>query len=197
MKVFDVLLLLRSRLRDEEYKDYRFSDSELIDYLRNAQNKIISFFGLNLQEFVFEKGQVEVVLPSECLYFHLAKCGNKKIELVTYKEFLENPPKNLCIYAKNLKTYCLSSKIHEEVKMYLALSCDLRNEEDDLSVGDIFVGLLVLEVMKNILLTETNANNLQKIELYDALIKQERNDLIAILNRTREKKHFVSAYIKV
>ena len=81
--------------------------------------------------------------------------------------------------------------------MYLALSCKLSDENDDLSIESVFVNYLVLKVMKNILLTETNLNNLQKIELYDALIKQERNDLIALLNRAREKRSFVTKYIKV
>ena len=75
MKVLDVLLLLRSRLRDENYNELRFSNNELIDYLEQMQNKVISEFGLNLQEFVFDVGQVELELPSECLYFYLAKCG--------------------------------------------------------------------------------------------------------------------------
>ena len=77
------------------------------------------------------------------------------------------------------------------------MSCKLSDENDDLSIESVFVNYLVLKVMKNILLTETNLNNLQKIELYDALIKQERNDLIALLNRAREKRSFVTKYIKV
>lgn len=196
MKVLDVLLLLRSRLRDENYNELRFSNNELIDYLEQMQNKVISEFGLNLQEFVFDVGQVELELPSECLYFYLAKCGKNKIPLKTYQEYLENE-NELCIYARSLVKYCLSLKVGQKVKVYLALSCKLSDENDDLSIESVFVNYLVLKVMKNILLTETNLNNLQKIELYDALIKQERNDLIALLNRAREKRSFVTKYIKV
>ena len=72
MKVYDVLLLLRSRLRDENYNELRFSNNEFIDYLEQMQNKIISEFGLNLQEFVFDVCQVELELHSDCLYFYLA-----------------------------------------------------------------------------------------------------------------------------
>ena len=196
MKVLDVLLLLRSRLRDENYNELRFSNNELIDYLEQMQNKVISEFGLNLQEFVFDVGQVELELPSECLYFYLAKCGKSKIPLKTYQEYLENE-NELCIYARSLVKYCLRLKVGQKVKVYLALSCKLSDENDDLSIESVFVNYLVLKVMKNILLTETNLNNLQKIELYDALIKQERNDLIALLNRAREKRSFVTKYIKV
>lgn len=197
MKVYDVLLLLRARLRDVDYNDLRFSDNELIDYLRHEQNKVISEFGLNIQEFVFRKGEVEINLPSECLCFKLAKCGEKKLPLVTYQEFLENSNRDLCVYAKNLKTYCLNKEAPREVKIYLSLSSHILEEKDDLSLENIFVNYLVLKVIKNLLLTETNTNNLQKIELYEALIRQDRNELIAILNRGREKRNFITKYIKI
>ena len=132
MKVYDVLLLLRARLRDVDYNDLRFSDNELIDYLRHEQNRVISEFGLNIQEFVFRKGEVEINLPSECLCFKLAKCGEKKLPLVTYQEFLENSNRDLCVYAKNLKTYCLNKEARREVKIYLSLSSHILEEKDDL-----------------------------------------------------------------
>ena len=52
MQISDILLRVRTRLRDIKFDSLRFSDNELLDYATSAQNDLIFEFNANLQEIV-------------------------------------------------------------------------------------------------------------------------------------------------
>lgn len=79
MTALQVILSVRSRLRDEDRNRLRFSDSELLLNLEIAQNALILEFDSNILEFKFNATQQPFRFHKRILGIHKVLLGGKEI----------------------------------------------------------------------------------------------------------------------
>ena len=85
MQISDILLRVRTRLRDIKFDSLRFSDNELLDYATSAQDDLIFTFNANLHDVEFELQDSDIfVLPHSVLNIIAIFINGKEIPLKAY-----------------------------------------------------------------------------------------------------------------
>ncbi len=105
MKAKTALNHLRSKLRDIDINNARFSNAELLSALENSQNKIITEFENNICHFTFRDNE-RLILPFVSLGLMSAKLNGKALKYKPLTTILQTP-KGLYLYSLNPREYNL------------------------------------------------------------------------------------------
>lgn len=197
MNINEVILKLRSLLRDTNYENLRFSDNELLESIEYVQNELIAHFSLNIQEYELIAENRILYLPTRILSLIKVSLNNQTIPLKTHKEVILNNTAINCIYQINAKEYRLNFDSSYAIKIYGNFAIDIPSDNEPLFIDKLFLNALYFGVLKNILFIETNANNLQKAAYYQSKYDDEIFKITALLNAQREKHNYITPYIIV
>ncbi len=197
MQVQQVLLSLRSKLRDKDFNGLKHSDNELLDLILVTQNMLILQFDYNVREFVFTlENDDRVFLNKEIL-------GLKKVELNT-KELPIKPQdlaliykEPLCAFLRGARIVELNQQVSGSLKVLANCGEEAIDKEGDLTLDFMFFNALVLGVLKRIILTETGIDNLEKVTPYEQLYKNECAMLTKLLNQRNAQRILTSRCVLI
>ncbi|TLD83951.1 hypothetical protein LS70_003845 [Helicobacter sp. MIT 11-5569] len=198
MRAEDIILRVRTRLRDSNFESLRFSDNELLDYLLSAQNDLIFAFNLNLETLHFELSSAESFkLPSNLLNLLCVRLNGVDIPLKSYSFLLKTPHSGLCVYQKSGNLYAFNTKVSGKLSVVANFGEESLDLEDTLLLPVLFADAATYGTIKRALQVETNEANLQRVAFYENIYKQELQTLRAKLNAQRERKNIKTPTIKV
>ena len=87
MQIADILLRVRTRLRDTKFADLRFSDNELLDYATSVQDDLIFTFNANLHDMEFHLQDSDTfVLPHSVLNIIAIFINGKETQDYTFDD---------------------------------------------------------------------------------------------------------------
>lgn len=195
MKAKVALNHLRSKLRDTNVNNARFSTAELLSGLETSQNKLISEFENNIREFTFRDNE-RIVLPFASLGLMSAKLNGKPIKFKPLSTILKSP-KGLYLYALNPKEYKLTQDYRGVLEIFVNVAETLESEEDELFLDKMFLNALLYQSMVFMLQIETMPNNFQKVVFFEDLYKKECAFLRLLTNKQRESRTILTPFIKV
>lgn len=189
MTANNVLLSIRSRLRDEERRALRFSDEELRIYLELAQNELILEFDCNVKKVRFscEKSPFRFLNRVLCIY----KVTHNNTEIKNLPRPFALKQKDLCFTLLNEQEGELNFKSSGEIEVLCNMGVRILELDDEMFLDEMFFNALVLGVLKRMLLVETSEENLQKYAPYERFYLQEIAKLTLLLNKSQTSKiHF-------
>lgn len=197
MLVSDILANLRVRLGDENNELVNFSDSFLIDLIYTHQNKLLSEFESNIFSCeTYLNNEDTINLHFEIVKLITAFLNNKPLNLVSYGSAIRKmPTSELFFYEINNKQYAFSHKISGHFKLYGVKKAIITSKEDELVLDDMFSNLLVYSVLLDSFKTKITPDNSQRIHFFSDIVKQEKKEIVALLNRKRSKQAFKSDFI--
>lgn len=195
MTALNVILSIRSRLRDEDRLRLRFSDEELRVYLEIAQNALILEFDSNIQLFTFSA-------ESQPYEFYNRVLAIVKVLLNGTQ--LPNRPQTYALQEANARYFYLTSPTQArlsvessgELKVYANLAVRIPSLQSELFLDEMFFNALVLGVLKQMVLVETSEDNLQKTAPYENFYKQEIARLYTLANKSQSNKIHYTKFIK-
>ncbi len=176
----DVLLRLRSRLKDANYSDLRFSDAELLDNINSIATALILEFKLNRTQ----KFKTLSKTSPELRAAHLIGILEARFNNILLKE--RTPDKS---YQGNLRLYVqdetLSVAPFKEGTLsiiYLAFE-PLREVSQTYPLPSLAMDALIYGALSNMLEIPTDDQNYNKIGFYKNLFREAKNQLALYLNR--------------
>lgn len=181
MIVEDILVKIRSRLKDEDYNDLRFSDDEIIDNLNNALSYLIGTYDFNLQTKITElsplhKGiKIPFLLKIKKAYFN-----NKPLNTRTNMQKAPTEPLSLFIHNELISVTPFKEG---ELKLIYNEFIPLKSPEDEIPLPFFVASFLVYGTLCNILEVNTQDENYNKIGFFLNLKKTEENNIVAAMNR--------------
>lgn len=192
----DLILRIRSRLRDNDFKDLHFSDNEILDALEEAQNELVFLFDSNIKCLKLEvKGGV-ALLPKNVLSILSVSYSGNQIPIKTYSQVILKPTQELCLYQKSPLIYAFNHPICGEASLYANIEVR-QSPKGEMFLPNVFNNALIFKTLSSLLQTETNANNLERVGVYANLYKEELNNLRSKIGRQRERKQYQTPFIKV
>lgn len=162
MNAMQVILSVRSRLRDEQRGRLRFSDEELKLNLENAQNALILEFDSNILEFKFDAKKQPFRFHKTILGIHKVLLNGKIIPNKPQTYALRHSHQNF-FYLLNSKEARLSKESAGELIVFANASVGIFDLESELYLSEPYFNALVLGVLKQMILVETSDENLSKI----------------------------------
>ncbi|PZT47731.1 hypothetical protein B6S12_07670 [Helicobacter valdiviensis] len=195
MKAKIAIMHLRSKLRDTDLKNPRFSNAELLSALENSQNKLICEFENNICHFVFKDNQ-RLLLPFSALGLIEAKLNGATLDFKPHSVIIKGE-KGKYLYALNPKEYKLSTSYQGTLELYVNCASILEKEEDTIFLDGMFLNALLYGALILILQVETSVNTFEKISFYENLYKKECAFLRSLTNKQREKSAILTPFIKV
>lgn len=189
-----ILLQLRSRLRDTDYERLSFSDTELGDVILQAQSKIIYELCTNIGHFRQELGERDSTLELEAPVLEIihAKFNGKACDLKSYTQALKHPPSSPTLIALNPRAYTIAPFTSGVLEIW----ANTDTNEREVILDPLYHRALVLGALVIVLEIETNASNLDRVGFYTKLYEKECDKLRAITNASREKRAFITPFIK-
>ena len=182
MIVEDILVKIRSRLKDEDYNDLRFSDDEIIDNLNNALSYLIGTYDFNLQSKTSKlkhpphKGiKIPFLLKIKKAYFN-----NKPLN--TRTNIQKSPTEPLSLFIHN-ELISVTPFKEGELKLIYNEFIPLKSPEDEIPLPFFVASFLVYGTLCNILEVNTQDENYNKIGFFLNLKKTEENNIVAAMNR--------------
>ncbi|KAA6228840.1 hypothetical protein FMM55_00700 [Campylobacter sp. LR196d] len=175
MIVNDLLLQLRLRLRDEDFDNFRFSNSFLIETLSLWQNKLLLSFDLNIisqKQNLSEKIDF-LKLKFEPLKIIVAKFNNINIKLLPLSTALKRKDNIRVLTQIKHNIYKIMPFSQGLLELFYIPKQSLINEESELIIDDSFKNALIYGVLSDVLQIETSNNNLNKASLYTKLYEKE------------------------
>lgn len=195
MKAKTALNHLRSKLRDIDINNARFSNAELLSALENSQNKIITEFENNICHFTFRDNE-RLILPFVSLGLMSAKLNGKALKYKPLTTILQTP-KGLYLYSLNPREYKLTQDYSGVLELFVNSAEVLESEEDELFLDKMFLNALLYQSLAFILQIETTPNSLNKVVFFDDLYKKECGFLRSLTNKQRERGTILTPFIKV
>ena len=197
MQIADILLRVRTRLRDIKFDSLRFSDNELLDYATSAQDDLIFTFNANLHDVEFELQDSDIfVLPHSVLNIIAIFLNGNQIPLKAYPLILNNDS-SIAIFQKSSNIYQFTQKLSGNVRVIANFAGENLTIDSKCVLNALFADAMVYGIMQRALQVETNEANLQRIGFYANAYQQEIQKLRTKLNAQRESKHFITPFIKV
>ncbi len=189
-----VILSVRSRLRDEQRGRLRFSDEELKLNLEIAQNALILEFDSNILEFKFDA-------KNQPFRFHKTILGIHKVLL--NGKTIQNKPQTYALHSQenffyliNSKEARLSKECEGELVVFANCSEGIFDLESELYLNELYFNALVLGVLKQMILVETSEENLSKIAPYESLYLKEIARLYTLTNKSNTSRIHYTRNIK-
>lgn len=190
IRVKEILEKIRTRLRDDGDEGYRFNDFELLDALNNAYLDLNHLFKLNIKKYQKDISPEDNILRTEKMFlsFEKAYLNNNLLAFKTFDEKTKTLQissfsdfQSLIVLPKNSANGLLEVYVNESVKL---------DRESVLSSGDYLENALIFSVLISIFQTETNEQNLQRVNFYERLYLKECDRLRALISNTREARSF-------
>ncbi|CAM3303823.1 hypothetical protein [Helicobacter labetoulli] len=181
MIVEDILVKIRSRLKDEDYNDLRFSDDEIIDNLNNALSYLIGTYDFNLQTKITELNPThkDIKIPS-LLKIKKAYFNNKVLN--TRTNIQKSPTEPLSLFIHN-ELISVTPFKEGELKLIYNEFVPLKSPEEKIDLPFFVAYFLVYGTLCNILEVNTQDENYNKIGFFLNLKKTEENNIVAAMNR--------------
>lgn len=185
-KASDVLMIVRSILRDDDFKELQFSDGELLDKLTNAQNEFISEFRENIHYLKIKPSKNElntIDLPAKIAFIIKLELDNKPLVYASSASALKGKQPCFCHLRHN--SYMLHNvKDYEELELIACFFAKepLKSVDDELLLGYEFNHALALRVVCDIMLVELHPQTLPKMQLYQKEAKEAKDRLHALKN---------------
>lgn len=195
--VNDIILLLRTKLRDVDFSSLKYSDQELLDNIQYNVNKLIAEFTLNIREFHIQEGEEELNLTNASLSFVRALNFNTEIPLRTHMQIIKTNPSYLCIYQVNPYLYKLNYKAKSTIKVFINCEEKFTINSHTSLLNPLSKEALLYGALRDILSNEPTADSINKINFFNAMYHQAINSLRQILNKTREKENYITPFIRV
>lgn len=184
MTAQNLITFIRENLRDTNDQNYRFSDTLLLQFINQAQVYASARFYLPVAVYqkTLTKSDDLIILPSVNLRIIKALFKGKSIDILTPHSIKITPTKPTLIFI-DLQVYQLLPFSTGELILHYVPSVAINDINDEIALSDIFVDLLTYYVCKRATQIETNANNLQRVEFYNSLIKGEEIRLTQIISQ--------------
>lgn len=183
MTARDVITLARENLRDTK-EPYRYSDSLLLSFLNQHQNHISRTFELPISAFRKEMTprDCDVLLPTSSLKILKAFFNTKPLKIYSIESLSEPKRSELYLLFLDMQVFSLSQAREGLLELFYIPATPAQNLDSTLALSDVFVDLLTYYVCKRAFQIEANAQNLQRVQLYDALIKGEEDRIARIVS---------------
>ncbi len=185
----EVLLLTRSLLRDDDYKNLRFSDRELLDCMQRVQDELITLFRENIQVLCFKPKSAVFELPQKVAYIHNITLNGTSIPYL--QNHTAHNIKNLVFTHLYENTYSILnypiSKYDELHITYSALSQRLE-ANDELVLDSIYNKALSLGIVCEMFLREVNETNIHKKQFYEREYEKEKGIIRTHKNSSNNKR---------
>ncbi|RDU51762.1 hypothetical protein CQA49_09205 [Helicobacter sp. MIT 00-7814] len=198
MQAREILTLIRAILRDEKAGNYRFEDSLLLSALEREQNTLMSEFEQPIRYFCKQITPKDnfLELPSTCLKVCACFLDNKEIARQSLKNRLKNTTCNLSLVPLSLQVYQVlpTYRANGICELYYISAQGNLSADSTLFLDDIFSLSLVQGCVIQLLSIETHAPNLQKIQLFKQLLKEEKDKLRAMVSRASEPSIIPTPY---
>lgn len=191
----DILLKLRSRLKDEDYSDLRFSDEELIDSLNTAIAYLIGTLEFNLKTHIqrLDSHTHSLHLPY-LLKIKTAFFNNTLLHTRTNLERADNEPLSLLVKNNHISVTPFKEG---ELRLVYNEFIPLSAPNDEIPLPFITASFLLYATLCNILEIHTQDENYNKIHFFLSMKRQEENNIIAYLNRIYAQESLRSKVVRV
>lgn len=187
----EVLLLTRSILRDDDYKNLHFSDRELLDSMQRVQDELITLFRENIQALSFKPKNAIFDLPNKVAYIHSLLLNGSPIPYM--QKHTAYATKTLCFTHLYENTYAIFNypinKNDELSITYSALS-EAIQPNDELLLDSKFIKALSLGIVCEMFLREVNEINIQKKHFFESEYEKEKAIIRTYKNSSNNKRVF-------
>lgn len=176
----DVMGFVRENLRDMK-EPYRFSDELLLGFLNQSTNYISAHFKLPIAYFSKEitLNDRSIILPTTPLKILRALHNHRDIEIYTINTLKNNTSGLVFLDMQAYEPQNIQSGM---IEIFYIPSHPAKSLEDTLALSDVFVDLLTFYICRRANQIETNAQNLQRVQFYDTIIKAEEDRLRRIVS---------------
>ncbi len=185
-----VLLLTRSLLRDDDYKNLRFTDRELLDSMQRVQDELITLFRENIQVLCFKPKSAIFDLPQKVAYIHSISLNGTTIPYL--QKHTAYSIKNLAFTHLYGNTYSILNypidKNDELSITYSALSSEAIEPNDELILDSTYNKALSLGIVCEMFLREVNEINIQKKQFYEREYEKEKGVIRIQKNSSSNKR---------
>lgn len=195
LSALDVIDRIRSRLKDDNYENLRFSTNEIIDAINTTCTALILEFKLNKfkrSEFLMEKNphiQCPYLLGVEEAYFN----GRHLEKRVSVPE-QEGGDLALLIEGDRVSITPFRAGFLSVVYNYYD---PISAEDGYLPMPDLSINALVYGSLGLLLEIPTDEQNMQKIAVIKNLYKEAKNMLALYLNNLYSNKNLSSKVVRV
>ncbi|TLD91198.1 hypothetical protein LS74_009745 [Helicobacter magdeburgensis] len=185
----EVLLLTRSLLRDDDYKNLRFSDRELLDSMQRVQDELITLFRENIQVLCFKPKSAIFDLPQKVAYIHSITLNGTSIPYL--QKHTAHSINSLVFTHLYENTYSILNypidKYDEISITYSALSEKIELN-DELVLDSSYNKALSLGIVCEMFLREVNEINIQKKQFYEREYEKEKGVIRTHKNSSNNKR---------
>ena len=197
MKVYDVILHIRSRLSDEESK--KWHDNEIVDSINNAYIEMARILRLFLQEITFEvtKDKNTFLLPENFLDISSVKRGNFIIPIIRYSELLQNEEQYREAVAVNGMYLYFHTKHYTTYKVAFYSYFIIVDKEDSMLIPHICFNAVLYYSLFHLLQKKPHQNALKESAYYKNLYDEEIKAVQRDIYRSQETKNLTTRVIVV
>lgn len=196
IEVQDIILSLRSRLRDKDIiKEY--SDNELLDFINMAYIAITSKLKLFAKEVEFDLQKQKPLVPKDCISIITAYYDNVKCDILPFSYFLKNTPSNLTLTLNNNKLIVHPEKQVGILKIVYNHIKRIARVEDNLDLGLFLFEAVVFYCMFLALQKEARTDSLQKSQYYQNLYELEIQKAQALQSEMLNSQDITSDYQRI
>ncbi|WP_163534072.1 hypothetical protein [Helicobacter suis] len=175
LAVIETIEAIRSRLKDDDYSNLRFSDTELLDTLNSALKALIVEFKLNKRQSTLEFKNDQPIQIDHLLSILEAYYNNQIIECT------QTPTKTLSLVVDQ-NTLRIAPFTPGNLRITYCAHEDITSIEDYMRVPQLAKDALVYSTLSKLLEIPTNENNPNTLTLYKQLLKEAKNTLTLYLN---------------
>uniref|UniRef100_UPI001F15C8C6 hypothetical protein n=1 Tax=Helicobacter suis TaxID=104628 RepID=UPI001F15C8C6 len=190
LAVIEVLEAIRSRLKDDDYTNLRFSDTELLDMLNNALKALIVEFRLNKRQSTLEFKNDESIQIDNLLSILEAYYNNQMIECTQI-------PSNTLSLVVNHNSLSIKPFTSGNLRITYCAHEEITNIEDFMKVPQLAKDALVYSTLSKLLEIPTNENNPNTIAIYKQLLKEAKNTLTLYINNIYGRNNHFSKVVRV
>lgn len=196
IEVQDIILSLRSRLRDKDIiKEY--SDNELLDFINMAYIAISSKLKIFAKEIEFDLQDQKPLLPKDCICIITATYDNTKCDIVPFSYFLKNTPSNPSITLNNNEIIIYPKKDTGILKIVYNYIKRITKIEDNLDLGAFLMEGVMFYCMFLALQKEARTDSLQKSQYYQNLYQLEIEKAQALQIEMLNSQDITSQYQRI
>lgn len=185
MRASEIIARVRSLARDTDIEDLRFGDGEILECVSHAQSELVAEFGENIHIYT-TKAKQSLELPSELGKIYSITLDGRQLDRGLFGRALGK--ERACFTHYGGRRYgVLGLKGQEGVELVITASFlpnTLESPRETLQLGESYKQALSLLAYCELLLIETNAQNLQKLQFYRAELEREKAKIRANKNRS-------------
>lgn len=194
ISVKSIISKIRTRLRDDNTEQYRFSDMMLLDALNNAYLDLNYQFKLNVKKYVKEITSEDNIIRTKKMFLSFEKAYLNGVNL-TIKPYDEKTNTLQISSFSDFQSLIVLPKARANGKLEIYVNEALNLElESLLNSGDFLENALIFSSLISLFQIESNELNLQRVEFYERLYKKECDRLRGLISSTREARSFITTF---